>query len=34
MKVLEKLIHNIPCEMETMIPTNVKLGDSTKKARN
>ena len=34
MKVLEKLIHNIPCEMKTMIPTHVKLGDSTKKARN
>ena len=34
MKVLEKLIRNIPCEMKTMIPTHVKLGDSTKKARN
>jgi len=31
MKVLEKLIHNIPCEMKTMIPTHVNLGDSTKK---
>lgn len=31
MKVLEKLIHNIPCEMKTMIPTRVNLGDSTKK---
>ena len=34
MKVLEKLIRNIPCEMKTIIPTHVKLGDSTKKARN
>ena len=34
MKVLEKLIRNIPCEMKTTIPVHVKLGESTKKARN
>ena len=34
MKVLEKLIRNIPCEMKTIIPVHVKLGESTKKARN
>ena len=33
MKVLEKLIRNIPCEMKTTIPVHVKLGESTKKAR-
>ena len=31
MKVLEKLIRNIPCEMKTTIPVHVKLGESTKK---
>lgn len=34
MKVLEKLIRNIPCEIKTTIPVHVKLGESTKKARN
>lgn len=34
MKVLEKLIRNIPCDMKTTIPVHVKLGESTKKARN
>lgn len=34
MGVLDKLIHKVPCEMKTTIPVHVKLGESTKKARN
>ena len=34
MKVLDKLIHKVPCEMKKIIPVHVKLGESTKKARN
>ena len=34
MQLLDKLIRKVSCEMKTTIPVHVKLGDSTKKARN
>ena len=34
MQLLDKLIRKVPCEMKTIIPVHVKLGESTKKASN